>query len=195
VVTAHAAQYPAAWPPVNTHEPCACVGARADIIGTLDGKRMVVEVKTGSVQPTHYWQLALQARLAEAEGGTILALKSDGTFRTPKPPAWACDREALWVEIQSAARVAHWRLRHDPKQAQLSGDGPHALRRADGVLVPLGKADIVRLGVSLGAPLHLTWSCYGENERACGECESCLLRMKGFREAGYQDPIPYRIRV
>jgi 7-cyano-7-deazaguanine synthase len=66
------------------------------------------------------------------------------------------------------------------------------------VLAPLlhrSKSEIVREGMRLEAPFHLTWSCYGESERACGECESCLLRMKGFREAGYQDPIPYRIRV
>ncbi|MCI0657438.1 MAG: 7-cyano-7-deazaguanine synthase QueC [Acidobacteria bacterium] len=66
------------------------------------------------------------------------------------------------------------------------------------VLAPLlhrSKSEIVREGMRLGAPFHLTWSCYGESERACGECESCLLRMKGFREAGCQDPIPYRIRV
>ena len=65
------------------------------------------------------------------------------------------------------------------------------------VLAPLlhrSKAEIVREGVRLGTPFHLTWSCYGESERACGECESCHLRMNGFREAGYQDPIPYRIR-
>jgi 7-cyano-7-deazaguanine synthase len=63
------------------------------------------------------------------------------------------------------------------------------------VLAPLlhrSKAEIVREGVRLGTPFHLTWSCYGESERACGECESCLLRMKGFREAGHPDPIPYR---
>jgi 7-cyano-7-deazaguanine synthase len=66
------------------------------------------------------------------------------------------------------------------------------------VLAPLlhrSKSEIVREGMRLGAPFHLTWSCYGESEQACGECESCLLRMKGFREAGYQDPIPYRVRI
>ncbi|HEU5182858.1 MAG TPA: 7-cyano-7-deazaguanine synthase QueC [Candidatus Polarisedimenticolia bacterium] len=59
-------------------------------------------------------------------------------------------------------------------------------------LVHLRKAEIVREGMRLSAPFHLTWSCYGEQERACGECESCRLRLKGFREAGIEDPIPYR---
>ncbi len=53
------------------------------------------------------------------------------------------------------------------------------------------KADIVRLGKKLGAPLELTWSCYEGGEKACGRCDSCRLRLEGFREAGYRDEIPY----
>ncbi len=53
------------------------------------------------------------------------------------------------------------------------------------------KADIVRRGKELGAPLHLTWSCYNGGEKACGHCDSCRLRLKGFREAGYRDEIEY----
>lgn len=53
------------------------------------------------------------------------------------------------------------------------------------------KADIVRLGKKLGAPLHLTWSCYNGGEKACGHCDSCRLRLKGFEEAGYKDEIEY----
>jgi len=59
-------------------------------------------------------------------------------------------------------------------------------------LLHLRKGDIVRRGLRLGAPLHLTWSCYTGRARACGRCESCRLRLKGFREAGAVDPIPYR---
>lgn len=58
-------------------------------------------------------------------------------------------------------------------------------------LLNFTKADIVRRAVSLGVPLELTWSCYKDDDEACGECESCLLRLKGFREAGMVDPIPY----
>ncbi len=58
-------------------------------------------------------------------------------------------------------------------------------------LIDMNKASVVRTGVELGAPLNLTWSCYREQDKACGTCESCLLRLKGFREAGMQDPIPY----
>ncbi len=59
-------------------------------------------------------------------------------------------------------------------------------------LIHLKKSEIVRRGRELEAPLQLTWSCYQDNEAACGRCESCLLRLKGFREAGVVDPIPYR---
>jgi 7-cyano-7-deazaguanine synthase len=57
----------------------------------------------------------------------------------------------------------------------------------------LSKVEIVRLGVEVGAPFHLTWSCYREGEVACGRCDSCRLRYKGFKEAGVKDPIPYEV--
>jgi 7-cyano-7-deazaguanine synthase len=60
-------------------------------------------------------------------------------------------------------------------------------------LVHLNKAEIVRKGVELGAPLHLTWSCYQGEALACGHCDSCLLRLRGFQQAGLHDPIPYAI--
>ncbi|MBE6518967.1 MAG: 7-cyano-7-deazaguanine synthase QueC [Thermoplasmata archaeon] len=62
------------------------------------------------------------------------------------------------------------------------------------IVTPIGmdsKADIVRRGKRLGAPLHLTWSCYNGGEKACGHCDSCRLRLAGFKEAGYEDEIPY----
>jgi 7-cyano-7-deazaguanine synthase len=59
-------------------------------------------------------------------------------------------------------------------------------------LIDLDKAGIVRLGLELGAPLELTWSCYQDDVRACGQCSSCRLRLKGFAATGVPDPIPYR---
>jgi 7-cyano-7-deazaguanine synthase len=58
-------------------------------------------------------------------------------------------------------------------------------------LIHLRKAEIVRLGLELGAPFHLTWSCYSREDEACGVCDSCVLRLRAFREAGAQDPLPY----
>ncbi len=58
-------------------------------------------------------------------------------------------------------------------------------------LIAMSKADIVRKGEELGVPWALTWSCYQGEDKACGVCDSCQLRLKGFREAGVKDPIPY----
>jgi 7-cyano-7-deazaguanine synthase len=58
-------------------------------------------------------------------------------------------------------------------------------------LIHMKKADIVRLGLELGAPFDLTWSCYSRQDRACGVCESCVLRLRAFEAAGVRDPIPY----
>ncbi len=58
-------------------------------------------------------------------------------------------------------------------------------------LIEMRKSEIVRLGVELGAPLHVSWSCYSGEAAACGVCESCALRLRAFRQAGCEDPIPY----
>ncbi len=56
----------------------------------------------------------------------------------------------------------------------------------------LSKTEIVKLGLELKAPFELSWSCYADNDAACGQCESCRLRLKAFAGAGYSDPITYR---
>jgi len=58
-------------------------------------------------------------------------------------------------------------------------------------LIALRKSQIVTLGLELGAPFDLTWSCYSHQDRACGVCDSCVLRLRAFQEAGAVDPIPY----
>jgi 7-cyano-7-deazaguanine synthase len=63
--------------------------------------------------------------------------------------------------------------------------------RVETPLIALRKSEIVRLGVELAAPFHVSWSCYSGEREACGVCESCVLRLRAFREAGAQDPIPY----
>ena len=58
-------------------------------------------------------------------------------------------------------------------------------------LIAMRKAQIVRLGLELNAPFDLTWSCYQREDRACGVCDSCVLRLHAFRDAGAEDPISY----
>ncbi len=64
--------------------------------------------------------------------------------------------------------------------------------RIETPLIGLRKKQIVEEGVRLGAPLRLTWSCYQAELLACGRCDSCLLRLRGFREAGVEDPLAYQ---
>lgn len=58
-------------------------------------------------------------------------------------------------------------------------------------VIDMKKSEIVRLGQELNAPLELTWSCYSRSDRACGQCDSCALRLRAFLAAGVSDPIPY----
>ncbi len=61
-------------------------------------------------------------------------------------------------------------------------------------IINLSKAEIVKKGIELDAPLHLTWSCYQNEDEACGVCDSCALRLRGFQQAAFEDPIKYKIR-
>ncbi|CAN5427816.1 7-cyano-7-deazaguanine synthase QueC [soil metagenome] len=60
-------------------------------------------------------------------------------------------------------------------------------------IIHLSKAEIVRKGLELNAPIHLSWSCYRSEDLACGTCDSCALRLRGFARAGAVDPIAYKI--
>ena len=62
-------------------------------------------------------------------------------------------------------------------------------------VIHLHKSAIIRRGIDIGVPLHLTWSCYQNDDQACGSCDSCLLRLSAFAEAGVADPIRYRTGV
>lgn len=66
--------------------------------------------------------------------------------------------------------------------------------KVDAPVLRMTKAEIVREAVRLKVPLELTWSCYKGGDRACGVCDSCVLRLEGFRNAGVEDPIEYEVR-
>jgi 7-cyano-7-deazaguanine synthase len=78
------------------------------------------------------------------------------------------------------------------EEAVRLGTRPETSLRIVTPVISMSKAEIVRQGLALGVPFALTWSCYQAEETACGACESCRLRLRGFREAGAADPIPYR---
>ena len=74
------------------------------------------------------------------------------------------------------------------------GTKPDTLIEVITPVIAMKKSDIVRKGLELNAPLHLTWSCYQNEDKACGVCDSCALRLRGFQQAGVEDPIPYVVR-
>ncbi len=84
---------------------------------------------------------------------------------------------------------------HAFQQAVRAGTKPETRIILLTPVIALRKSEIVRRGLELGAPLHLTWSCYQEEEVACGVCDSCRLRRRAFAEAGVRDPLTYRAPV
>jgi len=66
--------------------------------------------------------------------------------------------------------------------------------RIEAPLIYMRKSEIIRRGLELGVDYSLTWSCYQGREKACGRCDSCLLRLKGFEEVGLEDPIEYETK-
>ncbi len=74
------------------------------------------------------------------------------------------------------------------------GTKPETNIKIETPIIYLSKAEIVNEGVELGAPLHLTWSCYQNEDEACGVCDSCAYRLRGFQQAGVDDPIPYKVK-
>jgi len=71
------------------------------------------------------------------------------------------------------------------------GTKPETKIKIETPIIHLSKAEIIKKGIELNAPLHLTWSCYQNEDKACGVCDSCALRLRGFQMAGVDDLIPY----
>lgn len=163
-----------------------CLEARAGYLGSIGGsaltdpRRDAIDARrAGSSVPdtyvpfrnTHLLAIAVSwAEVIEARRIFIGAVEEDGS-------GYPDCREEYYEAFNRLVRL---------------GTRPETDLEIVTPLIHLSKAEIVREGVRLGAPLHLTWSCYVDSETACGRCESCLLRLKGFREAGIEDPVPYR---
>jgi 7-cyano-7-deazaguanine synthase len=74
------------------------------------------------------------------------------------------------------------------------GTKPETKIKIETPVIHMSKEEIIKKGIETGAPLHLTWSCYQNGDEACGICDSCALRLRGFLKAGIEDPIKYKIR-
>ncbi len=79
------------------------------------------------------------------------------------------------------------------KMAEL-GTKPETSIKIVTPIIHLSKADIIKKGLELKAPIHLTWSCYQNEDNACGVCDSCAFRLRGFQQAGIEDPITYKVK-
>lgn len=75
-----------------------------------------------------------------------------------------------------------------------NGTKPETSISVEAPIIELNKSEIIKLGAETNAPLHLTWSCYKNEDEACGDCDSCALRLRGFQTAGMEDPIQYKKR-
>ncbi len=122
--------------------------------------------------------LSLAAGLAETEGADSIFIGANAIDYSGYPDC----RPEFFEAFQEVLRVG--------TKAGVEGKPI----RVEAPILRMSKAEIVKLGKQLDAPLHLTWSCYNGGDKACGQCDSCLLRLKGFQDAGCSDPVPYEGR-
>ncbi|HYN86406.1 MAG TPA: 7-cyano-7-deazaguanine synthase QueC [Pyrinomonadaceae bacterium] len=134
-----------------------------------------------------------------------LASRSIPTSYVPFRNAHLLASAVSWAEVSGASSVYIGAVAEDSsgypdcrpefyeafQRAVDAGTRPETRVEIRTPVIRMRKAEIVRRGLELGAPLHLTWSCYTAEGRACGRCDSCALRLRAFREAGSEDPIPY----
>jgi len=118
--------------------------------------------------------LSMAAAIAEKENAEVIAI---GVVEEDSSGYPDC-REAYIQAMQSAINL---------------GTKPQTNITIEMPLVHLKKSQIVQEALKYNVPLELTWSCYKNSEKACGVCDSCRLRLNGFKEAGIEDPIPYQI--
>lgn len=114
-----------------------------------------------------------------------------------------------WAEVIGASRIYIGAVEEDSsgypdcretfykalEKAVNEGTKPETKITLHTPIIHKRKSEIIKLGKELNAPLEMSWSCYKENEKACGTCDSCVLRINAFKEAGLCDPIPYKINI
>jgi 7-cyano-7-deazaguanine synthase len=143
---------------------------------------------------------------------TSIALPEGDPERTGVPVSYVPFRNAhplatcvSWAEVLCASAIFVGFVEEDSsgypdcreaflrsfEQTANLGTRPETKLSFHAPLLHLRKSEIVSKGRELGAPLHLSWSCYQGEREACGRCDSCHLRLRGFKEAGFPDPIPY----
>src|ERR1700676_892112 len=167
------------------------------------------------VQLDHFAQIGGSAltdkRIAvpEGEGRTLAGGNGIPATYVPFRNAHFLSVAVSWAEVIGAGAIyigavaedssgyPDWRPEYYRAFQQLIQEGTRPETQIEIVtpVITLKKSEIIRRGIELGAPLQLSWSCYQSEYAACGACDSCLLRLKAFAEAGVPDPIVYRRAV
>ena len=168
-----------------------------------EGRRLVVDLShLGRIGGSALTDPAIPVPAARFEAGQVPV-----TY-VPFRNAHLLSSAVSWAEVIGAAEVWIGAVEDDSSgypdcravfyeafnRAIDLGTKPGTSIRIVTPLIRMKKAEIVRRGFVLRAPLSMTWSCYSDEDRACGACESCVLRLRGFAAAGERDPIAYRSR-
>ncbi len=180
-------------------------------VAELTGMKDLLELRTDlfrRIGGSALTDESIAVPVAEPEAGGQAASERTGAevpvTYVPFRNAHLLSAAVSWAEVLGATRVVIGAVEQDSSGypdcrpayydafnaliAQGTRDGTI---RVETPLLRLRKWEIVQLGVELGAPLHVSWSCYTGETEACGVCESCVLRLRAFAEAGATDPIPY----
>jgi 7-cyano-7-deazaguanine synthase len=176
----------------------ACFHALADHMGAV--ARLVVDLPAlRQIGGSSLTDLSIPVREGEPVEGMV------PTSYVPFRNAHLLSAAVSWAEVLGAGAVYVGAVWEDSsgypdcrpefyrafEEAARLGTKEETVVAIRAPVIDMTKADIVRAGLGLGVPFEMTWSCYQGAERACGRCESCHLRQRGFREAGAADPIPY----
>lgn len=175
----------------------------ADQLGVAASRRLVVDFTSlRQIGGSSLTDATIEVRHGEPEDGVVPS--SYVPFRNAHLLAAATS----WAEVIGANSIFVGAVEADSSgypdcrpsffhafaEAIRLGTKPDTHITIETPVIALSKAEIIKRGQGLGVPFELTWSCYEANEEACGECESCRLRLNAFEKAGLPDPILYRVR-
>ncbi|MDR2866361.1 MAG: 7-cyano-7-deazaguanine synthase QueC [Methanomassiliicoccaceae archaeon] len=153
---------------------------RSSLIGNTGKVEKDRENIGGDIPPTYVparniIMMSIAAGLCESEGADRIYIGANSVDYSGYPDC----REEFFMSFGEMLR----------KGTKAGAEG-HPIRIETPIL-NMSKSEIIGLGKRMNVPMHLTWSCYSGGKKACGRCDSCILRLKGFRDAGYRDEAEY----
>ena len=179
----------------------SCFELLADHFGVAPSRRLVVDFTSlRQIGGSSLTDRAIEVRHGEPEEGVV------PTSYVPFRNAHLLAASTSWAEVLGASAIFVGAVEADSSgypdcrpaffaafaQAIRLGTRADTTIAIETPVIDLNKAEIIQRGLALNVPFGLTWSCYEANDAACGECESCRLRLHAFERAGAKDPIPYR---